>query len=1060
VATHPTNADIIFVGTVNGGIWRTTNGTAASPNWTPLTDNQTSLSTGAFKFDPTDSTKNTLVAGVGLFSSDGRLGGARTGLLRTTNGGFGWSAINGGGTLTGKNIAGVAARGTTLVAAVDIADSFLCSTIGIFRSIDGGASFTQISGASGSGLPLGSAYDLAEDPSNTAVLYTAVDQADVCLAGAANGIYKSTDSGATWNLVGSTAMNALFGDNFNKDNAKITLGGSSNVYAAIVANNILSGLFRSGNGGTTWASLDLPTTTECGAAVFGIHPGKQGNLHLSVVADPTNANVVYIGGDRQPAFNEANSACGVTFPNSIGANNFSGRLFRVDASQAAGSQFTHLTNSNSLGPTGGGTASNSSPHGDSRGMAFDANGNLLEVDDGGIFRRTSPTDNTGDWFSINGNIQPTEFHDIAYDINSQIIIGGAQDTGTPQQDVPGGTSWTDVAQGDGGDVETTLTTTAGISLRYSSFFNLGSFRRRTYDAANVLQSTVSPALTVSSGAALQRQFYTPIKANAVDPSRLIIGGANSVYESLDQGDTISEVGAGIVANDDGRRKPLAYGGRLGGVNNTNVIWAGAVDKVWVRTAAAPAAFTDLTAYPGRLTGRRVAGVVLDPNDSNTAYVIDPSHVYKTSDTGTSWSDITGTLTGSFNSIEFVTIGSSRGIAVGTDTQVFVSLVGSLGTWNQLGSGLPNAPVYRLNFDSTRNLLVAGTLGRGAWTFNVIGSAPPSGVLVSGGSSAAGASLASAEIWGPNRGAFFPTSNMNVARSAHTVTVLQNGPSLIAGGISGGVATNSAEIFDPNRGAFFPTGKLNLARSSHTATLLQTGPILIAGGLAPATTASAEIFDPARGLFFPAASMNSARSGHAATLLNAGQVLITGGSGDNGAEIFDPARGAFFTTGPMNAVRTNHTATLLDGTHVLIAGGFDPGGAALTSAEIFDANRGRFFPTGNMNVARGSHTATLLSSGLVLITGGEQTLGGTAVKSAEVFDPSRGSFFPTGSMSTARGSHIAALVGNVVLVTGGTSNGTSAGDTNSAEIWDPIRGLFFATGPMNTARSVQAATPLQ
>ena len=34
-------------------------------------------------------------------------------------------------------------------------------------------------------------------------------------------------------------------------------------------------------------------------------------------------------------------------------------------------------------------------------MTIAANGDLIEVNDGGIYRRTSPQNNTGDWFSIN-----------------------------------------------------------------------------------------------------------------------------------------------------------------------------------------------------------------------------------------------------------------------------------------------------------------------------------------------------------------------------------------------------------------------------------------------------------------------------------------------------------------------------------------------------------------------------------------------------------------------------------------------------------------------------------
>jgi len=122
------------------------------------------------------------------------------------------------------------------------------------------------------------------------------------------------------------------------------------------------------------------------------------------------------------------SGCGVrssSWPNSIGACTYSGRLFRVDASLPPGSQATHITHSH--------TASGTAPHADSRNMAIDANGDLLEVDDGGIYRRTRPQANDGDWFAMDGDIQVTEFHSIAWDANFHRMIGGAQDTGTPEQ---------------------------------------------------------------------------------------------------------------------------------------------------------------------------------------------------------------------------------------------------------------------------------------------------------------------------------------------------------------------------------------------------------------------------------------------------------------------------------------------------------------------------------------------------------------------------------------------------------------------------------------------------
>jgi len=202
-------------------------------------------------------------------------------------------------------------------------------------------------------LPSGGAYDLAGDPSNSARLFTNAGT---------NGVYRSDDTGGSWIKVSNAAMDALIG---TASRVEVSVGMTNNVYVAIVGGvGRLTGLFRSGDGGGVWVALDLPTTTESGV-VAGIHPGSQGATNLSIAADRTNANVVYIGGDRQPYVTEFTTGLPPWWPNSIGANDFSGRLFRVDASRAVGTQAVHITHTN--------TTSSSSPHADSRDMAIDAN---------------------------------------------------------------------------------------------------------------------------------------------------------------------------------------------------------------------------------------------------------------------------------------------------------------------------------------------------------------------------------------------------------------------------------------------------------------------------------------------------------------------------------------------------------------------------------------------------------------------------------------------------------------------------------------------------------------
>lgn len=96
---------------------------------------------------------------------------------------------------------------------------------------------------------------------------------------------------------------------------------------------------------------------------------------------------------------------------------------------------------------------------------------LIEADDGGIFRRTSPKTNTGDWFSVSGTLQISEVYSIAYDNNSNTIFGGMQDNGTTRRHRAAGssTTWRGVQGGDGGDVSVDTFTLAGVnrSIRYS-----------------------------------------------------------------------------------------------------------------------------------------------------------------------------------------------------------------------------------------------------------------------------------------------------------------------------------------------------------------------------------------------------------------------------------------------------------------------------------------------------------------------------------------------------------------------------------------------------------------
>jgi hypothetical protein len=336
--------------------------------------------------------------------------------------------------------------------------------------------------------------------------------------------------------------------------------------------------------------------------------------------------------------------------------------------------------------------------------------------------------------------------------------------------------------------------------------------------------------------------------------------------------------------------------------------------------------------------------------------------------------------------------------------------------------------------------------------------------------------------------FKVTGSMSVPRVFHTVTLLQDGKVLVAGGANK-VAANlppptgtitvytiytSTETYDPATRTFSSTGNMMSKRAYHTATLLNNGKVLIAGGWdGGSLLATAEIFDPVAGTFTAANNMTTARENHQASLLSDGKVLITGGFGQDStgnsvalsnAEIFDPSAGTFTSTGSMSIGRTLHTQTSLKDGRVLVAGGQDSAGNTIATAEIYDPATGTFSAPIDMAAARATHSATLLSSGKVLLTGGSD--GTNHLDSAEIFDPSLMKFAATGKMANARNVHTATLLSDgTVLVAGGQTTSLNVYSEFLSfplaltELFDPALGTFRGSGSLVNPRSEHKATVL-
>ena len=297
----------------------------------------------------------------------------------------------------------------------------------------------------------------------------------------------------------------------------------------------------------------------------------------------------------------------------------------------------------------------------------------------------------------------------------------------------------------------------------------------------------------------------------------------------------------------------------------------------------------------------------------------------------------------------------------------------------------------------------------------------------------------------------------------------------AGPTTGSGALNLAETFDSVTGDWKTAQPAQVQRFNHSLTVMEDGRVLEAGGEGPASSFavggvggapldSVEIYDPATDEWKEGPTLPGARYWHTATLLNDGRVLVVGGaesSGNTGdCEIYDPNTSSWSQTGALNIPRAQHAAVLLRDGRVLVAGGLTSGGAGTPSTEIYDPATGAWSRAGDMVDTRRFVPATLLPSGKVLIAGG-----GNFKPGAEIFDPSVGKWSSTQPMihvitssgyPEGRYGHTAVLLENgTVLVAGGFGVSLLA----TAQTFDPVTEQWTSAAPLQNARYFHAAVLL-
>ncbi|NUQ53042.1 MAG: hypothetical protein HUU19_10150 [Phycisphaerales bacterium] len=645
VACSRSNPNLIYAAGADGGVWKSAD---AGGSWAPLTDFEATTAMGALAIDP--SNESIIYAGTGEanFANHSRPG---QGILKSMDAGATWTLLA-QGTFAGRCISRIAINPATpsvLYAGVTRAGGFPAPAAakghplangprGVFRSTDSGATWTQLSG----GLPQLDCTDLVLDPADPTVLYAAIG---FIFGDASNGIYKSIDSGATWIKLagglpaapGRIAL-AIAPTNRNRlytliANPADAAGGSASTLGA----------YRSDDAGATWNNLNI-----------GSIQSSYGWFLCTIGVSPVNPNLVY----------------------------------------AAGLELYVSTNA---GASWSGT---NIPHVDCHDIQFDASSRPVVGCDGGLFRREGSA-----WANLNTGLRIMQYYAglSTHPSNTDIFLAGSQDNGTLLR-TDTSISWSHRVGGDGG---WTQIDQADPSIMYAESQGTGSISRSTNGGASFS--------FIGGGISGRNCFLPPFLIDPADHNRLLYA-TERVWESLDSGTNWHTLSVDLTAGGSAAIRALAIA-----PSDSHYVYAATNDGRVLASSDSGATFTVIRQNnPG--WPRVTRELFVDPGDPRTLYLAvaayGASQVVRTRDGGATWEALDAGLPDvPVNVVAVDTRSALPRIFAGTDAGLYVS-VDDGATWTRYArapGSLPNACVIDLRLETARRRLVVATQGRGAWT---------------------------------------------------------------------------------------------------------------------------------------------------------------------------------------------------------------------------------------------------------------------------------------------------------------------------------------------------------
>lgn len=643
----------VWVGSVAGGLWYTTDITQASPNWTPINDFMDNLAISSITQSKVNPQVMYFSTGESYSNSDATRG---LGLWKSTDGGATWNPL-------------AATQNSNFyycyrVLCPSHPDTvFVCTQAGLYRTLDGGSTFTKVLGTGISSATGNYAYDI--DVAANGVLYASMASTST----GSGTVHKSYNKGTTW-------TNPLsLPSSLTRKRIEIGLceNDTNTLYCVFENNSTISAIVKSTDAGVTWAATSAyPADADSGIPSNDISR-TQAWYDISVAVDPNNAQRVFVGGVD---------------------------LFKTENGGSSWTQTTHWYGGFSL----------QYMHADQHLAMFapGSSSTAYFTNDGGIFQSTNANTASPTITDKGTNYTALQFYSVAiHPTQANYFLAGAQDNGSHRFNTAGMNATSQVTGGDGAfchidQDQPNYQFTSYVYCNYYASTNGGSSFTSQLSSNN--GRFINPSDYDNTGNMMYMANTTGTYLRWSDPQ------TGSTTTSV----TVSAIGAYTVS------------AVTVSPNVANRIYLGAYGKIYkVDSANIGTSRTAVNISSASFPSAAYLNCIEVENGNENHIIVcftnyGVTSIWETTNGGTSWVSIEGNLPDM--PIRWATMNPAKPYQVFIATELGVwscdSLKGANSVWGPCNTGLANVRVEMLQVRKTDGLLAAATHGRGLFTATI------------------------------------------------------------------------------------------------------------------------------------------------------------------------------------------------------------------------------------------------------------------------------------------------------------------------------------------------------